>query len=43
MSVLLTLQRSTSDPLAALAATLAALAASPRADVYCLLFGSDTS
>jgi transposase len=43
MSVLLTLQKRSSDPLAALTATLDALLASPRADVYRLLFGSDTS
>lgn len=43
MSVLLTLQKRSSDPLAALTATLDALVASPNADVYRLLFGSDTS
>jgi transposase len=43
MSVLLTLQKRTPDPLAVLTATLDALVAHPKADVYKLLFGSDTS
>jgi transposase len=43
MSVLLTLQKQNADPLAALTATLDALAAHPQADVYNLLFGSNTS
>lgn len=43
MSVLLTLQKRSSDPLAALTATLNALAVNPKADVYKLLFGPDTS
>jgi hypothetical protein len=43
MSVLLTLQKRSSDPLTALTATLDAFVASPNADVYRLLFRSDTS
>ncbi len=43
MTVLLTLQKRTSDPLAALTATLDALVANPKADLYPLLFGPDTS
>jgi hypothetical protein len=43
MSVLLTLQKRSSDPLATLTATLDAFVASPHADVYRLLFDSDTS
>ena len=43
MSVLVTLQKRTPDPLATLTATLDALVADPNADVYRLLFGSDTS
>lgn len=43
MSVLLTLQKRSSDPLAALTATLDALVDNPKADVYKRLFGSDTS
>jgi len=40
MSVLVTLQKRNPDPLTA---TLDALVADPNADVYRLLFGSDTS
>jgi len=43
MSVLLTLQKRTADPLATFTAALDALAADPHADVYRLLFGPDTS
>lgn len=43
MSVLLTLQKRTPDPLATLTAALDSLATDPKADVYRLLFGSDTS
>ena len=43
MSVLVTLQKRTPDPLATLTAALDTLAADPNADVYRLLFGSDTS
>lgn len=43
MNVLLTLQKQSSDPLAALTATLDAFVANPNADVYRLLFGPDTS
>jgi transposase len=43
MSVLLTLQKRNADPLAVLTATLDALIAHPQADVYKLLFGSNTS
>jgi len=43
MSVLLTLQKRSSDPLATLIATLDALASHPKANVYRLLFGPDTS
>jgi hypothetical protein len=43
MSVLVTLQKRNPDPLATLTATLDALVADPNADVYRLLFGSDTS
>lgn len=43
MSVLLTLQKRTADPLAALTATLDALVTNPKADLYALLFGPDTS
>jgi|LSQX01.2.fsa_nt_gb transposase len=43
MSVLLTLQKRSSDPLATLTATLDALVANPKANVYRLLFGYDTS
>ena len=43
MSVLVTLQKRTPDPLATLTAALDTLAADPKADVYRLLFGSDTS
>lgn len=43
MSVLLTLQKRSSDPLATLTTTLDALVAKPKANVYRLLFGSDTS
>jgi transposase len=43
MSVLLTLQKRSADPLATLIATLDALIASPDTDVYRLLFGSNTS
>lgn len=43
MSLLLTLQKRTSDPVAALTAALDTLARKPNADIYRLLFGSDTS
>jgi len=43
MSVLVTLQKRTPDPLATLTAALDALVTDPHADVYRLLFGSDTS
>ena len=43
MSVLLTLQKRSADPLAALTATLDALVADPHPNVYRLLFGPDTS
>jgi len=43
MSVLLTLQKRSSDPLATLTATLDALVANPKANVYRLLFGYHTS
>lgn len=43
MSVLLTLQKRSADPLATLTAALDALAVDPNADVNRLLFGSDTS
>jgi transposase len=43
MSVLVTLQKRNPDPLTTLTATLDALVADPNADVYRLLFGSDTS
>jgi transposase len=43
MSVLVTLQKRTPDPLATLTAALDILATDPKADVYRLLFGSDTS
>jgi hypothetical protein len=43
MSVLVTLQKRTPDPLATLTVALDTLAADPKADVYRLLFGSDTS
>jgi len=43
MSALVTLQKRTPDPLASLTAVLDALVANPNADVYRLLFGSDTS
>jgi transposase len=43
MSVLLTLRKRTPDPLVALTAALDALVANPSADLYRLLFGSNTS
>lgn len=43
MSVLLTLKKRTPDPVAALTAALDALARDPDADVYKLLFGTNTS
>ena len=43
MSVLVTLQKRTPDPLATLTAALDTLASDPKANVYRLLFGSDTS
>jgi hypothetical protein len=43
MSVLVTLQKRTADPLATLTAALDALAANPQTDVYRLIFGADTS
>ena len=43
MSVLVTLQKRSSDPLATLTAVLDTLATDPKADVFRLLFGSDTS
>jgi hypothetical protein len=43
MSVLLTLQKRTADPLAALTATLDALVDNPKVDAYKQLFGSNTS
>jgi transposase len=43
MSVLLTLQKKTQDPVAALTAALNVLACKPDADVYQLLFDPDTS
>ncbi len=43
MSVLLTLKKRKSDPVAALTAALDALARDPDADVYKLLFGTNTS
>ena len=43
LSVLVTLQKRTADPLATLTAALDALAANPQTDVYRLIFGADTS
>ena len=43
MSVLLTLQKRTQDPVAELTAALNVLACKPDADVYQLLFDPDTS
>jgi transposase len=43
MSVLATLQKRTPDPLVALTAALDALVVNPKADIYRLLFGSDSS
>jgi transposase len=43
MSVLVTLQKRTPDPLATLTAALDTLATDPKTDVYRLLFGSDSS
>ncbi|MCX7020704.1 MAG: transposase, partial [bacterium] len=43
MSVLLTLKKRSKDPVQALTAALDALALNPAADVYRLLFRSDTS
>ena len=43
MSVLLTLKKRNKDPVKSLTAALDALAVHPTADVYRLIFGSDSS
>ena len=43
MSVLATLQKRTADPLVTLTAALDALVTNPQANIYRLIFGSDTS